>query len=205
MLDWALRWVIIITIPATLGLIVLAGPLLTTIFQYGEFTAHDVEMTTKSLMAYALGLSGFVMIKVFASGYFSRQDTKTPVKIGIVAMVSNIILSLLLVTPLAHAGLALATSLASFVNAGLLFYFLQKRNVFQFQKGWSLFLVRVVLACTMMSVVLMYLVPPVQIWLHWEITHRALNLAQWIIAGMFIYAAVLWLSGIRFRHMTLDS
>jgi positive regulator of sigma E activity len=57
----------------------------------------------------------------------------------------------------------------------------------------------------MMSVVLMYLVPPVQIWLHWEITHRALNLAQWIIAGMFIYAAVLWLSGIRFRHMTLDS
>ncbi len=205
MLDWALRWVILITIPATLGLIVLAGPLLTTIFQYGEFTALDVEKTTQSLMAYALGLSGFVMIKVFASGYFSRQDTKTPVKIGIVAMVSNIILSLLLVTPLAHAGLALATSLASFVNAGLLFYFLRKRDVFQFQKGWSLFLVRVVLACTLMSAVLHYLVPPVQIWLHWEITNRALYLAQWIIVGMFIYAAVLWLSGLRFRHMTLDS
>jgi len=205
MLDWALRWVIIITIPATLGLIVLAGPLLTTLFQYGEFTAHDVEMTTQSLMAYALGLSGFVMIKVFASGYFSRQDTKTPVKIGIVAMVSNIILSLLLVTPLAHAGLALATSLASFVNAGLLFYFLYKRNVYQMQKGWSLFLVRVVLACTTMSVVLHYLVPPVQIWLHWDISDRAFYLGQWIIVGMIIYAAALRLTGLQYRHMTLDS
>lgn len=205
MLDWALRWVVLITIPATLGLIVLAGPLLTTLFQYGEFSALDVEKTTQSLMAYALGLSGFVMIKVFASGYFSRQDTKTPVKIGVVAVVFNIILSLLLVMPLAHAGLALATSLASFVNAGLLFYFLRKRNVFQFQTGWPLFLGRVVLACMLMSVALLHLVPPVQIWLHWDISERAFYLGQWIIVGMFIYAAVLRVTGLKYRHMTLDS
>jgi putative peptidoglycan lipid II flippase len=205
MLDWALRWVMLITIPATLGLMLLAGPLLTTLFQYGEFNARDVEMTTRSLIAYATGLSGFVLIKVFASGYFSRQDTKTPVKIGIVAVVSNIVLSLSLVMPLAHAGLALATSLASFINAGLLFYFLRKRNVYQIQKGWGLFLCRVIMACLLMSAALLYLVPPVEIWLHWNILNRAGYLGQWIVLGMVIYTGVLWLSGLRFRHMTLAS
>ena len=204
MLDWALRWVMLITIPATLGLMLLAGPLLATLFQYGEFTVRDVHMATQSLIAYAAGLSGFVLIKVFASGYFSRQDTKTPVKIGIVAMVSNIILSLLLVMQLAHAGLALATSLASFINAGLLFYFLYKRNVYQIQKGWGLFLCRMILACVMMSGALQYLVPPVSIWLQWDVFNRAVNLGQWIVLGVVIYTAVLWLSGLRFRHMTLD-
>jgi putative peptidoglycan lipid II flippase len=150
-------------------------------------------------------LSGFVLIKVFASGYFSRQDTKTPVKIGIVAVVSNIVLSVLLVMPLAHAGLALATSLASFINAGLLFYFLQKRNVYQIQKGWGLFLCRVIMACMLMSVALLYLVPPVEIWLQWDVFNRARYLAQWIVLGMVIYSGVLWMSGLRLRHMTMDS
>lgn len=204
MLDWALRWTFLITLPATLGLIVLAGPLLATLFQYGEFSAHDVAMTSRSLIAYAIGLSGFVLIKVFASGYFSRQDTRTPVKIAVVAMVSNIILSLALVMPLAHAGLALATSLASFINAGLLFYFLRKKRAYAIQTGWLLFLGRVILACVLMSVALIYLVPPLAIWLQWDMLTRVLSLARWIVLGMAIYAGVLWLSGLRFRHMTLD-
>lgn len=204
MLDWALRWTFLITLPATLGLIVLAGPLLATLFQYGEFSAHDVAMTSRSLIAYAIGLSGFVLIKVFASGYFSRQDTRTPVKIAVVAMVSNIILSLALVMPLAHAGLALATSLASFINAGLLFYFLRKKQAYVIQKGWVLFLARVMLACLLMSAALIYLVQPLAIWLQWDMWTRVLYLAQWIVLGMVTYAGVLWLSGLRFRHMTLD-
>lgn len=205
MLDWAVRWTLLITLPATLGLILLAGPLLTTLFQYGEFTPHDVAMSAKSVIAYAIGLSGFVLIKVFASGYFSRQDTKTPVKVGAVAVVSNIIMSLILITPLVHAGLALATSLASFVNAGLLFYFLQKRKDYQVQKGWPLFFGRLILACILMSGVLIYLAPPVDTWLAWDVWHRALNLAQWIIVAVLIYVGVLLLSGLRPRHMTLDS
>ena len=205
MLDWAVRWTLLITLPATLGLILLASPLLTTLFQYGEFTPHDVMMSTKSVIAYAVGLSGFVLIKVFASGYFSRQDTKTPVKVGVIAMVSNITLSVILITPLVHAGLALATSLASFVNAGLLFYFLYKRNSYQIQKGWGLYLTRLILACVFMAGVLLYMVPPVETWLAWDMWHRALNLGQWIILGMLTYVGVLLLSGLRPGHMTLDS
>ena len=205
MLDWAVRWTLLITLPATLGLVLLAGPLLTTLFQYGEFSPQDVVMSSKSVIAYAIGLSGFVLIKVFASGYFSRQDTRTPVKVGVIAMVSNIALSLLLITPLVHAGLALATSLASFVNAGLLFYFLRKRRAYQIQKGWGLFLGRLVLACIVMSGLLFYLVPAIDTWLAWDVWHRAMHLGQWIITGMLAYVSVLYLSGLRPGHMTLDS
>ena len=79
-MDWALRLVFLIATPAALGLAVLAGPMLTTLFQYNEFSAHDVEMARKSLMAYAVGLPAFILIKVLASGFFSRQDTLTPSK-----------------------------------------------------------------------------------------------------------------------------
>ena len=204
-LDWAVRWTLLITIPATLGLILLAKPLLTTLFQYGKFTPFYVEMSAKSVIAYAIGLSGFVLIKVFASGYFSRQDTKTPVKIGVVAMVSNIVLSLLLITPLAHAGLAFATSLASFINAGCLFYFLFKRGAYQVQAGWVVFMGRLLLACIAMSCVLFYFVPSVETWLAWDTWHRILNLGIWIVAGVITYIGVLFLGGLRPANMTLDS
>lgn len=205
MLDWALRWTILITVPAALGLMLMSGPLLTTLFQYGEFSQRDVTMATRSLIAYAFGLSGFVLIKVFASGYFSRQDTKTPVKIGIVAMLSNIILCLSLVVPLAHAGLALATSLASYINAGLLFYFLYKRQVYQGHDGWRTFLARVVCACLMMGSVLLFLVPDTATWLQWDVYTRGLQLIIWIVTGMVIYASVLWLAGLRMHHMTYET
>ncbi len=203
-LDWALRWAVLITLPATLGLILLAGPLLTTLFQYGEFSARDVEMSRLAVIAYAGGLTGFVLIKVFASGYFSRQDTRTPVKIGVTAMVANIILSVALVGPFAHAGLALATSLASFVNAGLLFYFLYRRQAYHIQRGWMIYLFRVILACVLMSAALVYLVPALDQWLAWAAPVRAVQLAMWIALGMSVYALTLFISGLRPRHMALD-
>ncbi len=205
MLDWALRWTLLISLPAALGLVFLAGPSLTAIFQYGEFTPHDVTMASRSLVAYAVGLTGFILIKVFSSGYFSRQDTRTPVKIAVVAMVSNIILNLLLVFPLAHAGLALATSLAAFINAGLLFYFLRKKGVYIAQRGWGYFSFRVLSACVLMSLLLFILVPGVETWLQWDITHRVSQLAFWIVLAIIVYFAVLWVSGLRLRHMTLDN
>ncbi|MEE9552544.1 MAG: murein biosynthesis integral membrane protein MurJ, partial [Gammaproteobacteria bacterium] len=205
LLDWALRWSILVSIPASLGLILLAGPMLTTIFQYGEFTPRFVEMASLSLVSYAIGLSGFILIKVLASGYFSRQDTKTPVKIGVVAMFSNIILNLLLIGPLAHAGLALATSLASFINAGLLYVFLRKKKVFEAEQGWGGFLFKVILACSVMSVLLFSLVPDVEVWLDWSINFRVLHLGLWIVLGAITYFSVLWISGLRLRDMALDS
>jgi putative peptidoglycan lipid II flippase len=202
-LDWALRWGVLITVPATLGLVLLSGPVLTTIFQYGAFTPRHMSMTTLSLITYSIGLSGHVLIKILASSYFSRQDTKTPVKVGITAIISNIILCLLFVVPLKHAGLALATSLAAYVNSGLLFYYLLKRQAYHVQPGWSMYLCRVSGACLVMGAVLYFYVPGVEIWLGWGVSSRILHLTGWVTLSVFIYIATLWLSGLRPQHMTV--
>lgn len=202
-LDWALRWSLLMGIPAGLGLILLAGPMLSTLFQYGEFSTRDVEMATRSLISYAVGLLGFILIKVLASGYFSRQDTKTPVKIGVVAMFTNIILNLILIVPLAHAGLALATSLATFVNAGLLFFYLRKKGIYKYESGWGRFLFQVTIASVAMCLLLFFLVPAVQQWFTLEAYYRVGMLMLWIVIGALTYFSVLWMTGLRLRHMTL--
>jgi len=205
LLDWALRWTLLVSVPATVGLILLAGPMLATLFHYGEFSARDVAMASRSLVSYAIGLSGFILIKVLASGYFSRQDTRTPVRIGVAAMLSNIILCLLLVFPLAHAGLALATSLAAFINAGLLFYYLRRKMVYRREGGWGVFLSRLALACGIMGGMLYWQVPAIDRWLAWTVWDRALQLGLWIALGALVYCAVLWLCGMRPHHLLLSS
>ena len=203
MLDWALRWTLLVGVPAALGLILLAGPMLVTIFNYGEFSDNDVAMATRSLICYAIGLTGFILIKVLANGYFSRQDTSTPVKIGVVAMFTNLVLNILLVFPLAHAGLALATSLSAFVNAGLLFYFLRRRKLFTADSGWAVFAARTGLACVVMAVFLLYFVPATPGWMMLGVVDRVWRLTFWVVSGGVVYIAVLWLAGLRPRHMLL--
>lgn len=88
-LDWAIRLVLLIGVPAGIALLILSEPLLATLFDYGEMQNRDVIMAGMSLRAYSLGLIAFMLIKVLAPGYFARQDTKTPVKIAIIAMVAN--------------------------------------------------------------------------------------------------------------------
>ncbi len=205
MLDWALKWVFLISIPAAIGLMLLAGPMLSTIFQHGEFTPYHVEMSARSLLAYAIGLPGFILIKVLASGYFSRQDTKTPVKIGVIAMVSNIIMNFIFIGPLAHAGLALATSLAAFINAGLLFYFLRKGQFYIAEDGWLVFILRIVFASSIMSALLLFMSPEISLWTEWDLYTRVMQLGLWIIAGGMSYFAALWLTGLRLQSMTLNA
>ncbi|HSR62499.1 MAG TPA: murein biosynthesis integral membrane protein MurJ, partial [Gammaproteobacteria bacterium] len=205
MLDWALRWTLLIGVPAAIGLIILAGPMLVTIFNYGEFSDTDVAMATRSLVCYAIGLTGFILIKVLANGFFSRQDTSTPVKIGVVAMLTNLVLNILLVFPLAHAGLALATSLAAFVNAGLLFYFLRRKKQFDADPGWAVFAGRIVIACAIMAAFLLYFVPATPDWLGFDVFERVWQMALWVVSGGLVYIATLWLGGLRPRHMLLNN
>ena len=204
-LNWALRWVFLITLPAAVGLALLAGPMLTTLFQYREFSVHDVQMASRSLMAYSVGLPAFVLVKVLSSGFFSRQDTKTPVKIGVVAMLSNIILNIILVFPLAHAGLALATSLAAYVNAGGLYFILHKRGHHQADKGWAGYLIKLVMGLFIMITIFLLGVPALSHWQDWDVYRRIIQLAVWITAGASAYFAVLWLSGLRFRQIMAPS
>ena len=202
-LDWALRWVFLIAVPSMLGLIILASPMLTTLFNYGQFSDYDVMMTARSLIAYAFGLVGFVLIKVLASGFYSRQDTRTPVKIAVIAMITNMVLNLILIWPLAHAGLALATSLAALLNAGLLYRGLRQQAFFQAQPGWHKFLVQILLASTCMSLLLWWGSGSLSVWLNMTTIERALHLFGWILAGLVVYLASLALFGLRVRHITL--
>lgn len=203
-LDWGLRWVLVIGVPATVGLLVLAGPIMVTLFQYKEFSPEDARMASHSLMAFAVGLLGFIAVKVLAPGFYARQDTRTPVRFGVTAMVSNMALNLVLVFPLAHAGLALSTSLASFINSGLLYRALRREGVYRPEAGWSALLARVLIAGVVMAGVLWLGSHNLSAWLQWRAAERASNLLLWIAAGSAAYLVCLWLFGLRLRHLTVQ-
>ncbi|HHM06138.1 MAG TPA: murein biosynthesis integral membrane protein MurJ [Gammaproteobacteria bacterium] len=200
-LDWGLRWVVLIGVPATVGLMLLAGPMLTTLFQYGAFTAEDVRRASYSLMAYAVGLLGFIWVKVLAAAYFSRQDTRTPVKIALVAMGANMVLNVALVFPLAHAGLALATSLSALLNAGLLYRGLKRAGVYVAGPGWPALLGRVGFACAAMAGLLAWGSAGLAAWTSWGAGERTGQLALWVGAGAAVYSGCLFISGWRPRQM----
>jgi putative peptidoglycan lipid II flippase len=204
-LDWALRWVVVIALPAAVGLAALAGPILATLFAYGEFGGHDVEMARRSLVAYSGGLLGFIAVKVLAPGYFARQDTRTPVRVGLVAMGVNVVLNLALVLPLAHAGLALATSIAAFVNAALLYRGLRADGIHAPEPGWGALLARVALANAVLALALLLGHGDLADWLAAEASLRATRLAGLVGGGAVLYALVLLASGLRPRHLALSS
>ncbi|MGR8919503.1 MAG: murein biosynthesis integral membrane protein MurJ [Gammaproteobacteria bacterium] len=200
-LDWALRWVFLIGLPAAGALAVLAAPIITTLFAYGEFGARDVGMATRSLVAYSGGLMGFILIKVLAPGYFARQDTRTPVRVGVIAMLANAVLNLLLIVPLAHAGLALATTLSAALNAALLWRGLRRDGVYRPGGGWAGFLARVVLATAIMCAALAWWVEPAGIWLAAGVAARAVDLLFAVAGGAAIYFLALGVFGLRPRDM----
>jgi putative peptidoglycan lipid II flippase len=194
-LDWGLRLVLLIGLPATMGLIVLAEPLLSTLFQYEAFGAEDVHFAGQSLKAYAAGLLGFILIKVLAPAFTARMDIKTPVRYSIYAMIASLFLNVLAI-PFAHAGLALATSLGALFNAALLLGKLRRDRIFLPATGWGLFLLRIGLAAFLMSAVLYTQTDPYD-WLYASSGQRALRLLEWIGAGIVLYGATLWLAGMR--------
>ena len=200
-LDWAMRMVLLIGVPAAMALLVLAEPLIATLFHYGEMTDRDVTMAAMSLRAYACGLLAFMLIKVLAPGYFSRQDTKTPVKVGIIAMVVNMVFNLILIWPLAHVGLALATTLSAFLNAGLLLRGLIRDGVFSWQPGWGLFVVQLLLANGAMVALLFWLVGTPEQWLAYGLWQRIMQMALLVGVGIATYLIVMVASGLRPRHL----
>lgn len=203
LLDWSLRWVCLISVPAMIGMILLAGPILSTLFLHGSTTPNDIRMMTLSLAAYAVGLAGFVLVKVLAPGFFARQDMKTPVKIAAVSMVVNIILSLILVSPMKHTGLALATSLAAWVNASLLLHLLVQGGIFTPKPGWLKFLAKVAVAAAAMAAVLLWGAAGSEQWMSWGLADRALALTLWIGIGAGVYFLVILVLGIRPSQLIL--
>jgi putative peptidoglycan lipid II flippase len=196
-LDWGIRSVLLIGSPAMVGIAVLAGPILASLFQYGHFSANDVYMARQSLWAFSGGLMAFMLIKVFASGFYAKQNIKLPVRIGMIAMVSNTLLSLCLIWTLFHAGLALATSLSAVLNAGLLLYFLLKKQIYTPLPGWLKFFAQIIVANVAMAVLVLWLSPDVSVWLREDWHWRVLHLSMYVAAGIFAYVIALVCLGVR--------
>ncbi|HET8801851.1 MAG TPA: murein biosynthesis integral membrane protein MurJ [Marinobacter sp.] len=199
-LDWAVRAVLLIGVPAALALGLLAEPLIATLFGYGEVTDRDVIMSAQSLRAYSAGLLAFMLIKVLAPGFFAREDIRTPVRIGVIAMVANMVFNLILVFPLAHAGLALATSLSAWLNGFLLWRGLRRKGAWQSQPGWPRFFAQLVFANALLAGVILWLRAPVGEWLVMTGYQRATDMSVLVGSGVVVYFLALALAGVRVRH-----
>ncbi|GAL32798.1 proposed peptidoglycan lipid II flippase MurJ [Vibrio maritimus] len=196
-MDWGVRMVILLGLPAMLGLMVLAKPMLMVLFMRGEFTPHDVEQASLSLLAYASGLLNFMLIKVLAPGYYSRQDTKTPVKYGIIAMASNMVFNAIFAYFYGYVGLAMATALSAFINMALLYRGLHRQNVYRITKKTIGFVVRLVVAVAAMVAVLLWQLQDMQQWLSWGLSERIVSLTVLIGLGGLTYLVALLILGIR--------
>lgn len=202
--EWSLKLVFLIAAPAAVGLVLLAEPLVATIFHGGEFTAFDVEMTALSLQAFSFGLIGFSAVKILAPAYFAREDTKTPVKVGLIALAVNFVLSVALAWGLTragyvatHAGLALAISVAALLNGWLLFRGLRRDGVVTFTSGWGWLLVRLGAANALMAGCLVAMAHPLAWWLEQGALGRWLWLAAMIVIAAGVYFLALFLMGVR--------
>lgn len=201
-LDWGMRWTLLIGVPATVALMLLSGPLLSTLFMHGEFSAYDVEMTTRSLTTYGAGLVSYMLVKVLAPGFYARQDTRTPVRFGLISIGANIGFQLVLVQWLAHAGLALSTALASFVNCILLYWQLRRDGVYRPSRGWWVFGMRLIIANVAMAAFLFWAAGDLERdWMSVSTLDRLLHLAWLVPAGAAVYALVAVGLGVRLRHL----
>lgn len=197
LLDWGLRLVVMIAVPAAAALIVLAGPMVATIFHYGAFLEIDVVRTMQALWVYAAGLVGFVLVKVLAPGFYARKNTRTPAKVAMVTFGINIALSLALIYPLKFIGLALSVSLAAYVNAVMLYVLLRKHGHYVPGHGWWRLTAQVAFATAAMAGVLYWGAGDLKPWLAAGMAQRVLWLAGWIVAGLAVYAVALLAVGIR--------
>lgn len=210
--DWSMKLVLLIAVPAAVGLIVLAEPLVATIYYGGEFTIFDIRMTALALQAFALGLVGFSYIKILAPAYFARENTRTPVRFGLISLAVNFLLSVVLAYALtrmeyegAHAGLALATSVAAVLNAWLLYRGLRQSGVVRHSAGWGALLAQVVVAIIGMTLCLVIMDRSLDWWVAASIMNRLLWLAASVGAAMAVYFGMLLLLGLRLEHLKLRS
>ncbi|MCL7744841.1 murein biosynthesis integral membrane protein MurJ [Guyparkeria hydrothermalis] len=193
--NGALKLTLLIGVPAMAGLIGLSVPILATLFQYDAFTPSDTAMVSLAMTAYALGLPAFLLIKIFAPGFFARQDTVTPVRIAVISVVANLVFKALLVLPwivwmggnLAHVGLALTTVMAAWVNALLLGWTLRRRGAWQVEPGTRRFIGRITLAALAMAGLLLWISPAAEVWTGWAWFERLGAVLGLIALGMAIF------------------
>lgn len=206
-LQWAIKLSLLIAIPAATGLFLLAQPILSTLFQYGVFSGDDTLMAALSLMAYSLGLPAMILTKILANGFYARQDTRTPIRIGIQAMGLNMVLNIVFVVSMLkfdfmapHAGLALASTVAAFYNAMMLALTLKKEAILENLSSLGRILVKILIACAAISIALALLLPDINAWSDWRWFKRVFELCWLILPAILCYGFMLWIMGVRRQH-----
>lgn len=192
-LSYAVRLTLFITVPAMLGLIILREPIITLLFQRGAFLPESTLPTAQALLFYALGLWAFAGVRVIAPAFYALQDTVTPVKVAAVSLAANLVLSLILMGPLRHGGLALATSSAAAINFLLLGFILIKRLGSLHLASIGLSLARVALASAPMALVAFLLGTKYHLSLAGGSLDRLINLALAIAAAGAVYLLICYL------------
>jgi putative peptidoglycan lipid II flippase len=200
MLDWGLRWVLLLALPCAAALLVFSEPLVSVLYHYGAFTDRDVQQTTLALTGYGVGLLGLVAIKVLAPGYYASQDIRTPVRIAIVVLVLTQLFNVLLVPYLAHAGLALSIGLGALVNAVWLLMGLLRRGSYRPQPGWWRFAAQVLLATGLLTA-LLWMAAQHLPWvaMRAEAWTRIGWMALILLGSALLYFGVLWATGLRLK------
>ena len=197
LLDWGLRLTLMLTLPAALGLALLAVPLITTLFHHGAFGIADVYQTRTALIAYSIGLAGLILVKILAPAFYARQDIRTPVKFGLITLGVTQLMNLAFIGPLQHAGLALSIGLASCFNAAMLYRGLRQRGVYQPQPGWAIFIGKLLVAMAVLGVCVGFTAGADALWLHAGSAERVIRLSLLFFGGIAVYFATLFALGFR--------
>nr|WP_277606384.1 murein biosynthesis integral membrane protein MurJ [Acinetobacter sp. NIPH 2699] len=206
MLDWAAKIIMLVGIPASIALFMLSTPIIQALFQRGEFTLEDTQMTALALQCMSAGVISFMLIKVFAPGFYAQQDTKTPVRVGLIAVATNAILNVIFIGifklngwQAEHMALAMASSGSALVNAGLLYFYLHKRNIYRFGAHWKKLAFQFAVANLIMILALWYGLT----WYQGDISQwlRVAEVAGLCVLGVVAYVVGLLLTGFRPRHL----
>jgi putative peptidoglycan lipid II flippase len=197
-INWGLKLGILISLPTTIGLILLSKPILITLLQYKEFTLNDMHMTSISLIAFAFGLPGMIGAKILITNYYSRKDTRYPVKAALIAVACNFILNISFVTYLiktnfngAHVGLALATSISAYINFYFLFTNARKTKILVMDRTIGNIFVKSLVATFIMSLFILYFNLGIESWVNLELFERLTKLFLIIIFSIIIYFILL--------------
>jgi len=223
-LDWSLRFALLIALPAMVALLLLALPLIATLFQHRQFNAFDTRMATLSILAFVSGLPAFALVKVMLPAFYSRQDTRTPMRISVVVLVTNMVFAVAFVAllfelwappalkqgnwfhgiarvPGLHMALGIASALSSYIQLALLWFHLRRAGIYHMQPGWLRHLARVALACVVMGAVLWFGREHWTGWTHEPTWTRIWRLALLVAAGGAAYAGTLFAAGLRLRDL----
>ena len=204
MLTWGIRLGLLLTLPAAVGLILFAEPILVTLYQYGSFSMQHIEQTLGALRAYAIGVPAFVLTKILTASFFARQNYRTPLKIAMIATLTGVVLSISLALLWQHVGLALATAGSGIVNASLLMFILMRARLFKSDKGFVIFNGQLLLALLVLIGLLLYLPQwfPLENWAALTIERRIYQLGLCILTAVVAYFAALFIAGLKWQ--TLD-